>query len=83
MTKLTVVFRNFANAVKTVTQTGVRRDVVRRLYKGVLYFLNIVRFLCTRINAISLTSIKYLPFADFYETHKCLIALCAGLLYRI
>lgn len=36
----------------------VRRDIVHRIYQGVLYFLNIVRFYDTQVNVIAFTFIR-------------------------
>jgi len=59
----------------------VRRDMVHRIYQGVLHFLNIVLFYDTHVNVIAFTSIRkvWISGACFYEPQKCSSALCSDL----
>lgn len=49
-------------------------DVVFKIYQGVLYLQNVVRFPGTQINKIP---------TDFYGTNKCLTILRAYFLYQV
>ena len=66
------------------TANVVLRDVVERLYQGVLFFQNVTRFHCTAVNVISFTPIRkmFLPPSVMKPT-KAQTAVFAALFNRI
>lgn len=78
------LMNSHVNAVWNNGTNGALRDAVNSLYESVLYFQNVTRFHCTRVDETSLTPMQEqgLSCVDFHAAHRRSTALCRDLLLR-